>query len=124
MNNIETGKIGENLASKYLLDNKYLILAQNHREKYYEIDIIARRRDGLLIFCEVKTINNNGIINNGFTPEDNLSWAKRRKMIRASRIFLAKYPRLIKEDKGWQLDLIAVILAGGKLSDLRHYENI
>jgi len=34
MNNIETGKIGEDIANKYLLNNGYVILARNHREKF------------------------------------------------------------------------------------------
>ena len=124
MNNIEIGKIGENMAYKYLLNNRYLILARNHREGFNEIDIIARHRNGILIFCEVKTINNIDGFTGNFMPEDNLSQAKRKKMIRASLLFLAKHPGFINDDKGWQLDLVAVLLMNGRLSDLRHYENI
>jgi hypothetical protein len=28
------------------------------------------------------------------------------------------------ENAGWQIDLVAIVLDGEKLSDLRHYENI
>jgi putative endonuclease len=121
MKNIETGKIGENIACRYLLKNSYLILARNHKERFDEIDIIARDHLGILVFCEVKTGNRN---NNGFMPEDNLSMAKRKKTIRASSIFLARHPELVWENAGWQIDLIAIVLDGGKLSDLRHYKNI
>ena len=121
MKNIETGKTGEDIACRYLLKNSYLILARNHKERFDEIDIIARDTRGILVFCEVKTSNYN---NSGFMPEDNLSSAKRRKIVRASSVFLARHSDLVREDAGWQIDLVAIVLDGGKLSDLRHYENI
>ena len=125
MNNNETGKIGENIANKYLINKRYLILARNHKERFDEIDIIARRSDGVLIFCEVKTLNNNREVGESlFMPEDNLSPMKLRKMIRACNEFLARHPKAVLWDKGWQMDLIAVTLRGGLPSRLRHYENI
>jgi putative endonuclease len=124
MKNIETGKIGENIAYQYLINNNYLILARNHKERFDEIDIIARHHNGTLIFCEVKTINNSGYFPSGFMPEDNLSQLKRRKMVRASNVFLARHPELVREDRGWQLDLVAILLENGKFSGMRHYESI
>jgi len=121
MKNIETGKIGENIACQYLLKNSYLVLARNHKERFDEIDIIARDHHGVLVFCEVKTSNYN---NSGFMPEDNLSPAKRQKMVRASNIFLARRPELARENIGWRIDLIAIVLENSKLADLHHYENI
>ena len=124
MKNSETGKIGENIACKHLLNNKYLILARNHKERFDEIDIIARHSNGTLVFCEVKTLNNSGHFPSQFMPEDNLSPMKLRRMIRASSVFLARHTGLIREESGWRIDLIAVVLKDGKLIDLRHYENI
>jgi Holliday junction resolvase-like predicted endonuclease len=98
-------------------------LARNHREKFNEIDIIARRKDGLLIFCEVKTINSEGYPIE-FMPEDNLSREKLNKLIRASSLFLARHPWAVYEGSGWQIDFIAIVLKNGKLADLRHYENL
>lgn len=121
MDNIKTGKIGENIAFRYLLNKNYLILSRNYKEKHDEIDIIALTPGNLLIFCEVKTINKN---NSGFMPEDNLNWAKRKKMVRAARMFLLRHPKLASRQSGWQLDLIAIVLDGEKTFSLRHYENI
>jgi hypothetical protein len=45
-------------------------------------------------------------------------------MIRACNVFLARHPKAVLWDKGWQMDLIAVTLRGGLPSRLRHYENI
>jgi putative endonuclease len=124
MNNDEIGKIGENLANKYLINKGYLILARNHRERFDEIDIIARSPDGNLIFCEVKTLNNIGAEESLFMPEDNLNPVKLRKMTRACGAFLARRPKAVYEDKGWQMDLVAVVLKNGLPDSLRHYENI
>jgi putative endonuclease len=124
MKNVETGKTGENLACEYLLKNGYLILARNYKVGVDEIDIIARAKSGDLIFCEVKTINDKFGFSGGFMPEDNLSPRKLRKMVRASRIFLSRYPALLRNNEGWQLDFIAIVLSSGRLTKLRHYQNI
>ncbi len=123
MNNIETGKIGENTANKYLINKKYLILARNHKERFDEIDIIARDFSGILVFCEVKTLEQKTNFNSQFMPEDNLSPMKLKKMVRAAQIFIARHPWLV-EERGWRIDLIAIVLRNGQLADLRHYENI
>ncbi len=125
MKNTETGKMGEDMACKYLLNNKYLILARNHKERVDEIDVIALHFNGTLVFCEVKTLNGDErSFWGGFMPEDNLSPMKRRKMLRAAQVFLVRHPELALGDRGWQFDLIAIVLVNGKLADLRHYENI
>ena len=124
MKNLETGKSGENIACRYLLHSGYSVLARNHKERFDEIDIIARHPGGALVFCEVKTKNRITEFGGGFMPEDNLTQAKCRKIVRASNVFLARHPGLVREDAGWQIDLIAIVLSDGKLFDLRHYENI
>ncbi|QCX32257.1 YraN family protein [Caloramator sp. E03] len=48
-----TGKLGEDIAVKYLKQNGYIILQKNYRTKYGEIDIIAKD-DKYLVFIEVK----------------------------------------------------------------------
>jgi putative endonuclease len=127
MNNKETGKFGEDIAVKYLIKNGYLILTRNHREKFDEIDIIARKRDTTLIFCEVKTIfgfSESNQIYEHFMPEDHVGSLKMKRMLRGANIFLSKYPHLIHEERGWQLDLIAITLRDNNVADIRHYENI
>jgi len=55
MNNISTGKKGEQIAQDFLIKNGYKILETNKRfSRYCEIDIIALDKD-TLVFCEVKT---------------------------------------------------------------------
>lgn len=52
------GEWGEKIAGEYLLKNEYEILEKNFRMKSGEIDIIAKK-DGCIIFTEVKTRKNN-----------------------------------------------------------------
>ncbi|MDZ7319254.1 MAG: YraN family protein, partial [candidate division KSB1 bacterium] len=46
------GKLGENLAAKFLEEKGYHILERNYRYGHGELDIIAEK-DGMLIFIEV-----------------------------------------------------------------------
>ena len=128
MNNpAKIGQIGENNAAIYLAGLGYLILAKNHKEKFDEIDIIARRPDKTLIFCEVKTLSMNSNWSEAsqvFRPEDNLSAAKLKKLVRGARTFLAKHPGMVNEERGWQIDLIAITLKNEIFFSLHHYENI
>jgi Holliday junction resolvase-like predicted endonuclease len=97
MKNVGTDKMGENIECQYLLKNFYLILARNHKERFNEIDIIARAPHGVSVFCEVKTSNYK---NSGFMPEDNSSPTKRQKIVKANNISLAWHPELAWENDG------------------------
>ena len=50
----ETGKIGEDIAVKYLENIKYKIIERNFECKQGEIDIIAKDKEWI-VFVEVKT---------------------------------------------------------------------
>ncbi len=54
MSNISIGRLGEQIASNYLLKRHIHIREYNFRTKLGEIDIIAEK-DGKLLFIEVKT---------------------------------------------------------------------
>lgn len=120
------GELGENIACEYLVKNGWKMLARNYREKFDEIDIIARSNDGILVFCEVKTLLRSDVVISGsLMPEDNLTSQKLHKISRACQIFVGKHPELVDSIKGWRIDLLAIDLAhDGKIKDIRHYENI
>lgn len=49
------GRSGEDLAAAYLHRKKFKVICRGFRFHKGEIDIIARDRDGTLVFIEVKT---------------------------------------------------------------------
>lgn len=54
MQNKDTGFLGENMASCYLQEKGFIIIARNWRYKHLEIDLIASHKERLHI-VEVKT---------------------------------------------------------------------
>ncbi|MFH1758944.1 MAG: YraN family protein [Patescibacteria group bacterium] len=117
-----TGKEGEDLACDYIRSKKYKILERNHRQKYGEIDIIAKKKDGLLVFFEVKAMR---FGSSEMSPEMNLSPLKLKKLQRTAYIYANNNLKLVDNEKGWQIDLIAIDLTDNeKDCDIRHYENI
>jgi putative endonuclease len=54
LTNVEIGNVGEDLATGFLQECGFVILARNWRTRRGELDIIARDGD-TLVFCEVKT---------------------------------------------------------------------
>jgi len=123
----EIGNLGENLACEFLENKKYRIIERNFRRKYGEIDIIARTKDGIIVFVEVKTMREI----NDLKPEDNLTDAKLKKIKRTASVYAGENQKLIKDKKGWRIDLIAIttltnnLKYGDKKSyRIYHYENI
>jgi hypothetical protein len=61
-------------------------------------------------------------------PEDNLTRAKLYKLRRVGEFFINSHLKLVNEDVGWRIDLVAVILYrdsdGGLKAGIRHYEGI
>ena len=121
--NKEVGDLGEDLVCNYLIKDKYKILFRNYREKFDEIDIIARAFNRTLVFVEVKTVRGERGLN--IKPEDNLTAVKFKKVTRACRIFAGSHPWLIDKKIGWRIDLIAITLGdSSKLVSINHYKNI
>ena len=133
-NNITIGQIGEDVAAQYLLNNKYKIIDRNVRYQWGEIDIIAKNKEGVLIFVEVKALKmfHASVKHSqncstqcftpleigkrcepsrsltGFTPEENLHTTKLNKVKRTAYLYANSHPDLISEDTGWRIDLIAI----------------
>lgn len=85
------GNYGENLASKYLIENNYKILENNFRNFLGEIDIISIK-DSILVITEVKSRYN---INYGF-PQEAVTYSKQKSIIKVavSYITLKKFNNL------------------------------
>ena len=69
------GAIGEHDAKEFLEDNGYKILATNFKNKYGEIDIIAKHK-GYIVFIEVKARMNSEF----GSPSEFVTPAKQQKV--------------------------------------------
>lgn len=83
MNNIEKGKLGENIALKYIVSKGGKIIEQNYRTKMGEVDLIAKL-NGELVFVEVKSRSN---INYGY-PAEAVDYKKRRKITNVAKYYI------------------------------------
>ena len=101
------GRLGEDLAGRFLVARGYRILERRFRTRAGEIDIIARDGD-TLVFVEVKTRHSLGC----GTPAESVD---RRKRARISRTALAYLARLGRADIPCRFDVVEVFLdpAGG-----------
>lgn len=101
-----TGKFGEDLATKYLMQNLYTIIERNFECKSGEIDIIAfDNKKEELVFIEVKTRTNSeyGI------PADAVNETKKKHMYKTATYYLYKNRKMF--DINVRLDVIEVYIS-------------
>ena len=79
----EIGKIGEDVATRYLLQKNYEIIERNFKCKQGEIDIIAKENN-YLVFVEVKTRSN---LLYG-TPAESVNYLKRQHILKSAKVYL------------------------------------
>ena len=118
-----TGEIGEEKACEFLKSKGYRIIERNYQKPWGEIDIIAVAPDKTLVFFEVKTIRQFIDPEASLKPEDNLSQAKLKKIRRCAQMFSAKHSDLIRDEKGWRIDLLALTFQQNNCI-INHYQNI
>ena len=53
-NNREIGNRGEDIAVEFLQKKEYKILHRNYQKRQGELDIVAKDKNGTLVFVEVK----------------------------------------------------------------------
>jgi putative endonuclease len=83
MDNLKTGKQGEDSAAAFLIAQGYRIIVRNYRTRLGEIDIIAWDRD-TVCFLEVKTRSSRDF----GAPAEAISRQKQRKISRAALMYL------------------------------------
>ncbi len=95
----ELGKIGEDIAEKYLKSHGFEVIERNYRKPYGEIDIVARAKERLH-FVEVKSVS----YGTPYRPEDNVHPQKLRRLARVIQAYLISHATI--ED--WQFDVLCV----------------
>lgn len=94
------GLWGEELAAERLRSDGFIILEQNYRTPYGELDLVARK-DRLIIFVEVKTRTSQAF----GQPEDSITRRKQEHILQSIDYFLQSHPEL---DCDWRVDVAAV----------------
>ncbi len=116
------GHWGETIASQYLEQAGYQIVARNLRSKLGELDIIAqspKNESGksALVFVEVKTRSSKryGLGREAITPD------KQRHLIRSAQLYLQQHGQL---NHPWQIDIIEIQTdSDGELTSVAHLVN-
>src|SRR3989344_2498952 len=101
MNNRSTGNFGEELACKFLQKQGYKILERNFRIRGGELDIVAKDKNGDIVFVEVKARNTHEYGD----PAESISPWKIRFLIRAVQFYLLKNNLI---DKPYRIDAIII----------------
>lgn len=102
----ETGKLGEDLACRYLQNEGYKIIERNFEARQGEIDIIALDKKEL-VFIEVKTRTNT----NYGKPVEAVDYKKQKHLIKTVEYYL--YSRKL-ENEFVRIDVIEIYLYNNK----------
>ena len=111
----EIGKIGEDIATKYLANLGYKIIERNFVAKQGEIDIVAQDKKEL-VFIEVKTRTNNLY----GKPADAVNQIKQKHLINTAKYYL--YSKHL-EKEFVRIDVIEVYL-NEKTFKINHIKQI
>lgn len=115
-NNKQTGRRGEQLATKYLEDKGYTILDTNWGDKWGELDIVAMNGE-TLVFVEVKT----KIGTQYGSPEEMANPHKIKQVERIAQGYCLTHHLT---DCPVRIDVIAVVLdRDGNPERITHYES-
>jgi len=112
MDKYQIGRLGEEIALKFLISHKFRPILTNFRVRGGEIDLIVRKSRET-VFFEVKTRTFNGF---GW-PEEAFTKTKQNRFKTAVFAYLAKH-----RVRNWRADLITVELdLATKKAKLRHF---
>ena len=112
------GKLGEDVAVKYLENHGYKILERNYRKPWGEIDIVAQQSDEL-VFVEVKTQNQEF----EWRPEENVTRHKKRQLSKIINTYLKEHR--VYSEIDFRVDVLGIIINDEtKIAQIEHIQNI
>ena len=115
----EIGKVGENIACKYLEARGFEIKHRNYRAGHLETDVICENGEYVL-FVEVKTRRATGANPRYGTARDAVDTRKRENLVACAK----EYLRAHKTEKKPRIDVIEVYLSREEEPRLNHIKNI
>ncbi len=117
------GKIGEDIATKFLVKRDFVLLERNYWKKFGEIDIIFRK-NGKIHFVEVKTVSRETVPDekiDEYRPEDNIHSAKLKRIGRTIEAYL--HEKDTNED--WEFHAVIILLdKDKKIAKVRFLRNL
>ncbi|MFH2105137.1 MAG: YraN family protein [Parcubacteria group bacterium] len=112
------GRLGEEVATRYLCTRGYQVITRNYRQRVGEIDIVARTAAGELVFCEVKARTGGGY----GTPAEAVSVHKQYKIRQTIKYFRQENEDLAK--LSYRLDVLAIMIdLSNKEAEVEHIKN-
>lgn len=96
------GKLGEDIACRFLKMHKYRIIDRNFRSRFGEIDIIAMDKRKILVFIEVKARTNDSF----GLPEESVIYSKRQKLIKTALFYLQRNQKFSNLD--FRIDVMGI----------------
>ena len=108
----ESGKIGEDVAVKYLRRRGYEIIERNYRGPRYEVDIIARE-GGVLTFIEVKT----RAPGRSLSGAESVNREKQRRIAQAAQHYLLTHPE--ERSSVCRFDVVLLEAVAGKTPEAK-----
>ena len=124
----EIGRIGEDIATKWLISVGIEIIERNYRKKWGEIDIVARGTDRLLHFVEVKTVSYEtkgeldwAVAHETWRPEEQVHKSKQDRLKRAIQTWLVEK----KCESKFKIDILTVrLVPREKYAKVEMIENV
>lgn len=101
----QLGRSGEDLAADLYRRAGFEIVDRNHRTRYGELDLIARKGD-LLVFCEVKTRRTD----RWGAPAEAVGWDKQRRLRQLAADWLSRHRPGRAEIR---FDVVSVLIGDG-----------
>jgi putative endonuclease len=106
MNKQQKGRLGEDLAARFLEERGYRIVQRNYRFDRGEIDIVAQ--DGReLVFVEVKTRENEQF----GSPEESITPSKEEQLKKVAEGYVFEHNL---ENQPCRFDVVAITFSDGK----------
>ena len=124
----EIGKIGEDVATKWLSGRGHEIIERNYLKKFGEIDIVTRETSGITHFIEVKTVSYEtksdleyAVSHETWRPEENVHKNKIERFKRTIETWIIEH----NLGHDWVIDIITVrVVPREKLARVKFLENI
>ena len=110
------GRWGEKRCERFLKTKGLKTLTRNFSCKTGEIDLVMVDTDSSVVFVEVRTKADD----NFATPESSITSAKKTRLSRTARYFLAA--NKIK-DRPSRFDIVTIVLQPTGPAKIKHYEN-